>query len=418
MPAEHPIRIDPTMARRLAIVRQGLAGPPRDPAAVDASAVLALARDLGCLQIDPISVVAPSHRLVLWSCLGRFDAALIEDLRWRERSLFDYWAHEASIVLVDDYPIHRWWMRRRGTPAWPWRPSYQQWLDANQPLRRRVLRELRRHGPLTARDLSAESPPQDRRSGWGSGHAAQWMLYDLWHKGLVLVAGRAGGGRTWDLAERVLPVWTPRERLSGREVARRSAERALRALGVARPEHVREHFTRRRHPELERTLADLCAEGRILPVEIREGQRAWPGSWCVHRDDLALLDRLAAGRWEPRTTLLSPFDNLVCDRKRGRQLFGFDFAVEIYKPAAQRRFGYYALPILHGDRLIGRADLAVDRGSGRLEVKAIQAECDAPGTRAAARAIAGAIRDLAAFAGARDVAYGPRMPAVWKAHLR
>jgi uncharacterized protein YcaQ len=414
MPPSQPIRIDPTTARRLAIARQGLAGPPGDTTA----AILTLVRTLGCLQIDPISVVAPSHLLVLHSRLGPFAPALVENLRWRERRLFDYWAHEASIVPIEDYPIHSWWMRKRGTPTWPWRPAYQKWLDENRPLRRRILAALRRHGPLTASALAGDAPRKGRGTGWGSGHASQWMLFDLWHKGRVLVAGREGGTRTYDLAERILPDGTPREQLTQREVVRRCAERALRALGVARPEHIREHFTRRRYPGLETVLAGLEREGRIRRIEVREGERAWPGTWYVHGEDLALVERLAAGHWEPRTTLLSPFDNLICDRRRTSQLFGFDFAIEIYKPATKRRYGYYVMPILHGDRLIGRMDQAVDRRTGCLEVKSVHAENDAPTTRAAARAVAAAIRELAAFVGARDIAYRPAVPSGWRRWLR
>ncbi|MGQ0569096.1 MAG: DNA glycosylase AlkZ-like family protein [Armatimonadota bacterium] len=133
---------------------------------------------------------------------------------------------------------------------------------------------------------------------------------------------------------------------------------------------------------------------------------------------LPVLDRLAAGDWQPRTTLLSPFDNLICDRARTETLFGFSFRMEIYVPPAQRRYGYYVMPILSGDRLIGRSDLRMDRAQGQLMVNAVYAEPDAPMTRTTGRALGGAIQELAEFLGARDIRYGRRVPQAWKRALR
>src|SRR5207253_2015411 len=149
---------------------------------------------------------------------------------------------------------------------------------------------------------------------------------------------------------------------------------------------------RGRYPGLDGALAELEAEGRIVRVRIAGEGRAWPGVWYVHADDLPLLDRLAAGEWQPRTTLLSPLDNLICDRARTEALFDFAFRMEIYVPRDQRRYGYYVLPILHGDRLIGRIDPAMDRAHGRLTINAVHAEPDAPPD--AGPAVAGAIAEL------------------------
>jgi uncharacterized protein YcaQ len=138
----------------------------------------------------------------------------------------------------------------------------------------------------------------------------------------------------------------------------------------------------------------------------------WPGPWYVHADDLPLLERLEAGDWRPRTTLLSPFDNLIIDRQRTRRLFGFHFRMEIYVPRAARRYGYYVLPVLHGDRLIGRVDPAMDRHRGRLVVNAVHAEPDAPA--AAGPAVAAALEDLAAFLGAGGVELRQPPPERWR----
>ena len=407
-------KLSPTLARRLAITRQRLAGPRPSN---DVNGILEVVRDLGCLQLDPISVVARSHQLVLWSRLGRYDLADLDTLLWRDGSLFEYWAHAASIVLTEDYPIHNLLMRTyaTGVPRTPGDRKFDTWLKENQALSRHILARLRREGPLAARDFEDKAAAAWYSTGWTSGRNVSQMLDYLWTKGKIMVAGRSGIQKLWDVGERCLPDWTPRDRLPRREVVRRAAQKSLRALGVASPRHIVEHFTRRHYTGLASVLADLEAEGRVVRVEID----TWPnGKWFIHADDLPLLERLEAGEWQPRTTLLSPFDNLICDRTRTGQLFNFAFSMEIYVPQSKRQYGYYVLPILHGDRVIGRVDPKMNRAQGRLIVNAVYAEPNAPASRGTARAVAGAIEDLAAFLGAKGIDYNrTRVPAIWKRDL-
>ncbi len=405
------LTLSPKLVRRLAITRQHLAGPR--PSA-DGAGILETLRDLRCLQLDPISAVARSPLLVLWSRLGQYKQEALDDLLWQQRQLFEYWAHEASIVLTEDYPIHAHWMRSRGTRQRPWPPKFAAWLAENTKTKSAILTELRRSGPLLARDLSQAMSNTWRGSPLPTGTTISHVLYSLWLKGKVLVARRTGGHRVWDLGERCLPDWTPRERLAQAEVVRRSTEHALRAMGVATAGQIKEHFTRRGYPQLEKALKALQRTGQIEPVAVHGDGAVWPGAWYIHSDDLPLLERIDAGEWKPRTTLLSPFDNLICDRKRTRQLFNFDFALEIYKPKAKRKHGYYVLPILHGDRLIGRMDLATDRQRQVLEAKAVYAEADAPTGKAVVRGIARALRGLSRFVGVRAVDCSSRMPAGWE----
>jgi uncharacterized protein YcaQ len=236
------------------------------------------------------------------------------------------------------------------------------------------------------------------------------MIDILWTQGKVMVAGRMGLEKTYDLTERLLPDWTPRERLSDRELSRRAAQRSLRALGVGTARNIENHFTLNRYPNLADALAALQRSGLIEPVRVAD----WPGEWFVHAEDLPLLDRIESGEWEPRTTLLSPFDNLIYERARTELLFGFRFRTEIYVPKAKRQYGYYLLPILHGDRLIGRVDAAMDRTQGRLVVKAVHAEPDGPVTLRAGRAVGGAIASLAEFLGASAVDVAGPVPDRWK----
>jgi uncharacterized protein YcaQ len=163
-------------------------------------------------------------------------------------------------------------------------------------------------------------------------------------------------------------------------------------------------------------LTELEKEGKILRVEVvKEGGKPLPGPYFIHADDLPLLERLEAGEWEPRTTLLSPFDNLICDRKRTESLFDFYFRIEIYVPPAKREYGYYVLSILNGDRLIGRVDPQMDRKRGILNINAIHAEPGAPDDEETTSAISDAIASLATFLGAKEIAYSGRVPKGWEA---
>lgn len=401
--------------RRLAVAKQRLAGAR--PAA-DAAGILDLVRDLGCLQLDPTSAVERSHWLVLWSRLGAFERAHLDQLLWQERRLFEYWAHAASIVLTEDYPIHHLRMRgyAKGDGAWLLRT--REWTTENRSLRRHVLTRLRRDGPLRARDIEDNSVSPWRSSGWSGGRNVDRMIGFLWTKGKIMVAGRAGGQKLWDMSERCLPDWTPREHLPNHEIVRRAAQRSLRALGVATAKQIEWHYTRFRYPGLPRALAELESEGLIQRAQVQANGGTWPGGWYIHAEDAPLLERLQAGDWQPRTTLLSPFDNLICDRERTEQLFNFRFRIEIYVPKAKRQYGYYVLPILRGDRLIGRVDPLMNRARKRLTINAVHAEPDAPMTKSVAREIAGSIESLAAFLGAREIVYGENVPAGWRSALR
>ena len=376
-----------------------------------------VARDLGCLQLDPVNVVERSHRLVLWSRLGPYATDQLERLRWDERRLFDYWAHAASIVLTEDYPIHRLMMRTYPSERTIYSRRAAEWIKENQGLRRHVVSALRRRGPLRMRDLEDRSDASWRSPGWTNERNVSQMLHFLWFQGKVVVARRTGVERWWDLAGNWLPEWTPKDRLSEQEVVRRAAQRSLRALGLGTTKHIDRHFTVGRYPGLPKVLAALIREGRIERARIEEDGVTWPGDWFVHTDDLPALERLEKDDWEPRTTLLSPFDNLIIDRARTERLFGFRYRMEIYVPKSKRQFGPYALPILLGDRLIGQVDTSMDRRRGRLRLNAIHATPDAPAGVRTTRAVARAIEALAAFLGGAEVEVTGPVPERWRRAL-
>jgi uncharacterized protein len=385
------VRLSRRRARQLAVIGQRLSSPRP-------SSIVETVHDLGMVQLDPTSAVARTEHLVLWSRLGRrFSVEELERHLWVDRDLFEYWVH---IVPTSDLAIHRESMRRylRGDNA---RRRYvRTWMELNETFARYVLRELRRRGPLRARDLEDRAVVRWRTGGWNderSRHVGM-MLDLLWSQGKVMIVGRDGQQRVWDLAERSLPMQqTPR--LPQAEVARRLIDRQLRARGVDRVQGFGWAFEGR-PPGWERALASLVREGVVVPVEV-EGL---PGEQFAHRD---LLDAPFRGR----TTLLSPFDDLISDRDRTERLFDFRFRLEIYVPKAKREYGYFVLPILQGDRLVGRIDPQFDRRAKVLRVHAVHAEDDAPAS--AWPAVRRTIDELASWLGADDVAL-PTLPSAWR----
>jgi uncharacterized protein len=396
-------------ARRLAISRQRLDDWSR-PSAADGAAILDLFRRLGCIQLDPIRHVERTHLLVLWSRLGLFDLAELEKLRFTDRALFEYWAHAASLVLTEEWPVHNWLMRHEAA-----REREGPWFEEHREVFMPILDEIRRQlqtGPKLARELDLGEGPR-LHSRWWSGSYVGRLLDYLWSRGEAMVYGRPENNhRLWGSGEAFWPAWTPRDRWTDEQVTRFAAQKAVRALGVATVQQIKQHYTRGDYPGLTAVLRKLVDEEILRPVTVGEDDRLLPGPYYLHRDDAPLLARIQAGDWRGRTTFLSPFDNLICDRQRTEQLFDFHFRIEIYVPRAKRQYGYYVLPILHQERLIGRIDAAMDRRERILQMNQVYAEANAPQGAATGVAIAAAADDLAQFLGADQVVWG-RVPEIW-----
>lgn len=339
---------------------------------------------LTLLQIDPVAAVAPSADLVAWSRLGAgYDPAdLVRALRAR-----DLIELRAIIRPVEDLPLHRAEMAiwARGSALRGWQKVHNDWALANDACRRDILRRLCETGPLTSRELPDSCTVPWRSTGWTNNRNVTQLLELMVRRGEVAVAGRQGNERLWDLAERVYPD-VPVPPLE--EAERRRRERRLGSLGIARS----------RGPECPVEALDVAEAGEEAVVE---GVR---GVWRV---DPELLDRQFTGR----TALLSPFDRLLHDRKRMAELFEFTYALEMYKPVAKRRWGYFALPVLHGDRLIGKLDATADRAAGVLRVDALHWDVDPDA--ATADAVEAEIGELAAWLGLErvGVSAGLRTPA-------
>jgi uncharacterized protein len=385
-----PVQISIERARRLAVTAQLLSAPrPRS--------ILEVVERLGSVQMDPTRTVARTEHLVLWSRLGRrFRVAELERLLWQERSLFEY---RAFILPASEYAVHRETMRRYPSTSAGRHEYIRTYLRENQAFRRYVLERLRSEGPLPTRAFEDRSAVGWRTGGWNDdGRNTSMMLEVLWAKGEVMIAGRAGQERIWDLAERSLPSDVPRPPAG--DEARKLLDAQLRALGISKLSRFGWTFEGARPPGWEHALAGLERERRAIRVTVD----GLPGERWTHAET---LDR----SFRPRTVLLSPFDRLVHDRARAEELFGFRFRLEIYVPKAKREFGYFVMPILHGDRIVGRLDPTYDRSANVLRVNRVFAEPDAPPS--AWPAIKKQIDDLAVWLGADEVA-PPDLPSVWR----
>jgi uncharacterized protein len=351
-------RID---ARRIAVRAQRLDGPrPTE--------LLDVVRHLTLLQIDPTAAIAPSADLVAWSRLGSSYSPAELETALEDRMLLEL---RAMIRPSEDLALYRadmaaWeWSERGDLPGW--RESQRDWVRANDACRRDILDRLVSSGPLPARALPDTCTVPWRSTGWTNNRNLTQLLEFMVLRGEVAVAGRRSGDRLWDLATRVYPddPVVPAD-----EARRIRNERRLRALGIARA----------RGPECPVEPVDVGEAGEPAVVE------GTKGTWRVD-------PRLLAQPFSGRAALLSPFDRLIHDRKRTVELFEFDYQLEMYKPAAKRRWGYFALPILYGDRLVGKLDATADRKAGVLRVGAIHR--DVGFTKTMTAAVDREVKDLA-----------------------
>jgi uncharacterized protein YcaQ len=329
-------------ARRIAVRAQLLD-------ATRPASLLEVVRGLSLLQIDPTAAIAPNADLVVWSRLGS---------AYRPAELVDALANRTLIELrgmirpAEDIVLHQGEMAefRAGVGAHGWRPSIARWVEANEACHADILKRLTKSGPLLSRDIPDTCAVPWKSSGWTNDKNVTQLLEMMVRRGEVAVAGRSGRERLWDLAERVYPAagqLDPHEARFGRNVRR------LAALGIARA----------KGPECPVEPLDVGEVGERAIVE------GVPGEWRVDPAQLGLP-------FTGRVALLSPFDRLIHDRKRTTELFEFDYQLEMYKPAAKRKWGYFALPVLYGDRLVAKLDATADRKAGVLRVDALHEDVE------------------------------------------
>lgn len=357
-------------ARTLHLAAQGLATPPRRKATKDD--VLAAIRRMAQLQIDTIHVVARSPYLVLFSRLGPYLPQWLDE-HLAERRLFEYWSHEACFVPIEDYGLLRHRMLDPAGMGWKYAAE---WHDTHRNEIANLLEHIRASGPVRSADFAREG---GKGNGWWDWKPEKRHLEVLFTTGELMVAERRNFQRVYDLAERVLPEWNDARDLPLRESAERELlRRTCRALGVVRADWAADYYRLPKRPYAN-DLHALADEGELVPVRVD----GWKQDTFVHRDVAPLMDDASQGSVASTvTTVLSPFDPVVWDRKRALALFDFDYAIECYVPAAKRKYGYFVLPLLSRGKLVGRVDAKAHRAEGVFELKSVHLE---PGVRVSGR---------------------------------
>ncbi|MFC0250364.1 winged helix-turn-helix domain-containing protein [Massilia consociata] len=371
-------------ARALHLAAQDMLKPRRQRAAK--SDVLAAIRRMGMLQIDTISVVARSPYLVLWSRLGDYQPAWLDELL-AEGRLFEYWAHEACFLPIEDYGLYRHRMRDPESMGWKYSAT---WMRERAGEAATLLEHVRTNGPVRSSDFERSD---GKAGGWWEWKAEKRTLEALFTAGELMIARRHNFERVYDLAARVHPGWDDARTPVLEEVRRSFVLRAVRALGLAKASWIPDyHRTRRPHPD----PRQLAEEGLLLRARV-EG---WADPVYIHPEHAVLARQAASGALAPSlTSLLSPFDPIVWDRRRALELFGFDYRLECYTPADKRKYGYFTLPILRRGALVGRVDAKAHRKSGEFELRNVVFE---QGVRTSARLlqdVAAAVRRCARWHG-------------------
>ena len=406
--------------RALALHAQALDAPNPRGFRAGEDDVCAAIRRVGWLQLDTLQVVNRAQYVTLWSRLGDYDADILDRLLFdggesspnNRRRLFEYWAHAACAIPLAEYRNFIPLMRRRERGRGNWR---REWIanPENSRLVRTILESVNANGAARPADFRAEKKKPGAWWNWDSAKIALEYLYDI---GELAIANRINFQRIYDIRRRVLPDWVDESEPSEEEALKRLLEISLKALGICEPAQVGDYFHMKR-TESKPLAESLIADGIFVPVRaaLANGETR---DMLVHRDNLAALDAAADGALKPRrTTFLSPFDSLFWARGRDADFWKFNQILECYKPEPDRIWGYFCLPILYGDRLVGRFDPKMERKTGVMRIKSLHLE---PGVRPSERlasSAARAMRDFMRFHAARDLAIERSNPPEFGAHM-
>lgn len=325
--------------------------------------VLELIRQLGYVQIDTISVVERAHHHTIWSRIEKYDKNWLDELLERDRAIFEFWGHAASYLPMEDFRYSLPRMRRfPDTTSWE-REFFERYKHLFDNVRARVTAE----GPLGAKDFP-DTPGQKASSGWGTGKPEKIALELLLWKGELMVHRRDRFQRVYDLTERVIPAWVDTSYPSESELLAHYILRALAALGIATLSDLQTYFMQPSKNHFSFRLQELLEDGKITKVSVAGQQDEY---YCLPE----YLSAPAIGnKTSKRAYLLSPFDNLTILRPRLSRLFGFEYSLECYVPPQKRKYGYWCLPILYGDKFVGRLDCKANRAAGQMEVKSLHWE--------------------------------------------
>ncbi|HEY2503169.1 MAG TPA: crosslink repair DNA glycosylase YcaQ family protein [Mycobacterium sp.] len=387
-------RVTAAQARRIAVAAQGFS-EPRPIGPVTRAHLKRLISRIQVLQLDSVSVAVRAHYAPVFSRLGPYDRDVLDRAAWGPRSsrlLAEYWAHEAALMAVDDWPLLRWRMRQYRHGRWG-----SHIVKANPQLAEDIVAAVADLGPRTAGQIEAHlaAEPRRKKGTWWTRSDTKWVAEALFASGVLTTATRVGFARHYDLVERVLPPSVLAREVDDDEAVRELTLRAATALGVGTEADLRDYF-RLSAQQVKPAIADLLAAGEI--------ERADVDGWSA-------AAYLRVGRTVPRqdrgTALLCPFDPLIFFRPRVERLFGFHYRIEIYTPAAKRQYGYYVWPLLLDGQLVARVDLKADRTSDSLRVVGAFCEPDvAPGR--VAEALAGELASMASWLGLGGISVSGR----------
>ncbi|WP_175401543.1 winged helix-turn-helix domain-containing protein [Mycobacterium malmoense] len=376
-------RLSAAQARRIAVAAQGFS-EPRPAGPITRAHLKRLISRIQVLQLDSVSVAVRAHYAPVFSRLGPYDRDVLDRAAWGPRSsrlLAEYWAHEAALMAVDDWPLLRWRMRQYRHGRWG-----THIVKANPQLAEDIVAAVAELGPSTAGQIEAHlaAEPRRKKGAWWNRSDTKWVAEALFAAGVLTTATRVGFARHYDLVERVLPASVLAREVDDAEAVRELALRAATALGVATEADIRDYF-RLTAQQVKPAIADLLAAGEVERVDV---------------DGWSAPAYLRAGRTVPRsdrgTALLCPFDPLIFFRPRVERLFGFHYRIEIYTPAHKRQYGYYVWPLLMDGRLVARVDLKADRAGDTLRVVGAFGEPDVPRPRVI-EALAGELRSMASW---------------------
>ncbi|MEA3337397.1 MAG: crosslink repair DNA glycosylase YcaQ family protein [Chloroflexota bacterium] len=393
----------------VALHTQGLTTETGTTGPVDPDTLCQTIERIGCIQIDTLQMVHRSHYVILWSRLGSYDLQDLDRLAYdpEHRRLFEYWYHGASLIPLSEYRYRLPMMLR-----WRERSSdrYCKWLatPGNSGLQRDVLARIGEQGPLRAADFKDDGP---RRNGWWDWKPAKRALEYLFNEGRLMVSNRWNFQRVFDLTERVLPARVDTHMPEVDETLRHVLSRSLLALGICQPKQLSDYTYDLKWGTARPYIEAMVAGGQFVEVEGRLSDGS-AQALIAHRDRLSLLEQAADGALKgQRTTFLNPFDPLFYPGGRDSQFWGFEKVLEAYKPASQRRWGYFCLPILHGNQLVGRFDPKLERKTGTLRLKSLLFEPHVQVDDEMMAAIAAAMRDFLAFHQATDLVIERSQPA-------
>ena len=393
-----------TQAQQLVLAGLGLLTKPRKKA--DKQDILVTIRRIHNLQLDTISVVARAHLHILWSRLGNYQTSWLEELH-AEGQLFEYFSHGVSLMPIEDYPLFRSLMMERFV-GWD---NIRDWGEKNKDTVEEILQHIRENGEVRSKDFENE----ESRGTWWDWKVEKIALEHLYYRGDLMIARREKFQRVYDLRERVLPSWDDSQAPSHAEAVKTLTLNAVKALGLANINWASTYFYLKKAGTAQ-ALNELKGEGLIRQVRVDELKG---NPFYVHAENFSLLDDALQGKLRPtHTAILSPFDPLITDRTRARDLFNFDYNIECYTPAPKRKYGYFVLPILHKGHLVGRMDAKAWRNEKRLQVIKLYLEPGVKANKALAKDLASTIKAYADWQGLEKAEFDWTDPAGFRELLQ